>query len=627
MVAVAVPTSSQRRPKPAPCPDQGYVVSGGVFGAPDATLTVQGRMVSIDGVCPPIRGRVKATRKGTRVIAGWKACGEERRVRLRGRIDVECALFTGTIAARRRGRVSIVAAPPPPASGTTVAPTSTTAPPVSSSTSTTTPAPGTPTTTVMTTSTSTTMPARVACDEQSLRQAVAVGGAIVLDCDAVTIPIAAALVVPAGVAASIASRGPGTVVLNGSGETRLFVVAGTLELADLVVEDFAAEGELGDDGVAAADGTDGLNGADGGPGENGTKGENGLAAGTPETAGGGETARGGAILIASGGVVRLTRVVFRLNLVFGGYGGDGAFCNGPPDGFGCGDGGIGGDGGAGGALAAGVPGSGGNGGVGGLGGAGASGSSGGRGGNGEGGAIYNAGTLEIADSTFDRNEAIGGFGGIAEFGRDGGAGGFGGDGGDADEAGGDGGAGGHGGDAGAGGQGGPAGHALGGAIHNAAGGALAITRTVFMENVATGGDGGDGGDSGFCDNGGDGGVPGVARDDPAGNGTGGAGGNGGAGGDGGAAGNGGDALGGAIYNAGTLMIDASVVFVGNDVVGGLSVPETPDCLGGGPCPGLADVGCDGGLAGDGASDGDPGADGTEGAPGTPPTTGGPDVGP
>ena len=602
-------------------------MAGGLFGVPEATLTVQGRMVSIDGVCPPVRGLVKATRKGTRVAAGWKVCGEERRVRLRGRIDVECERFTGTIAARRRGRVPIVAAPPPLPSPTTLAPTSTTAPPVSTSTSTTTPAPGTPTTIVMTTSTSTTMPTPVACDEQSLHQAVAVGGAIVLDCDAVTIPIAAALVVPAGVAASIAPRGPGAVVLAGSGGTRLFTVAGTLELADLVVQDFAAEGELGDDGIAAADGADGLNGADGGPGENGTKGEDAVATGAPETAGDGETARGGAILIASGGVVRLTRVVFRMNRAFGGDAGDGGLCNGPPDGFGCGDGGFGGDGGGGGALAEGVPGRGGNGGAGGLAGAGASGSSGGRGGNGEGGAIYNAGTLEIADCTFDGNEAIGGLGGSAELGRDGGAGGFGGDGGDADEAGGDGGAGGHAGAAGAGGQGGPGGHALGGGIHNAAGGALAITRTVFTTNAASGGDGGDGGDSGFCDNGGDGGVPGTARDDPAGDGTGGAGGNGGAGGDGGAAGTGGDAFGGAIYNAGTLVMDASVMFVGNDVVGGLSAPETPDCLGAGPCPGLADVGCDGGIAGDGGSDGEAGADGTDGAPGTPSTTGGADVGP
>ena len=48
---------------------------------------------------PPVRGLVKATRKGTRVVAGWKVCGEERRVRLRGRIDIESS---GSPARSRR---------------------------------------------------------------------------------------------------------------------------------------------------------------------------------------------------------------------------------------------------------------------------------------------------------------------------------------------------------------------------------------------------------------------------------------------------------------------------------------------------------------------------------------------
>jgi hypothetical protein len=597
-------------------------VVGGLFGQQDALITVHGRMVSIDGLCLPVRGRVKATRKGTRVIANWKTCGEQRRVRLRGRIDVACTRFTGTIAARGRGRTRIVAVLPPPPSPTTL--------PVTTTTPTTPAAPITSLPAVSTTvaaTTSTTIAPGIECSEQSLRQAVAAGGSIVLGCGGVTIPITAVLEIAAGASVSIAVRGPGLVTLSGSGTTRLFTVNGTLELADLVVQSFAVVGALGDEGTAAADGIDGEDRPGAGPGADGLTGQDAIAAGTPVAGHAGAGARGGAILIDAGGLVRLTRVVFRRNSALGGDGGDGGFCNGPPDELGCGDAGSGGAGGAGGALPAGEAGTGGSGGDGGNGGAGARGSAGGPGGDGEGGAIYNAGTLEIADSTFDENEALGGFGGAGELGRDGGLGGAGGAGGDADETGGDGGAGGSGGSSGSGGQGALAGHGFGGAIHNAAGATLTVTRTMFSGNAAFGGDGGDGGDAGFCNDGGAGGAPGTARTDPAGDGLGGDGGQGGAGGDGGSTGNGGDAVGGAIYNAGALALDPSVTFTGNQVIGGLSAPEAPNCLGAGPCPGVRDTGCDGGVAGDGGIDGDVGADGVDGQTGVPAIASGPDVGP
>src|SRR5262245_48927062 len=313
----------------------------------------------------------------------------------------------------------------------------------------------------------------------------------------------------------------------------------------------------------------------------------------------------------------VTRVVLRLNVVFGGDGGDGGDCDGPPTGSDCGDGGVAGDGGAGGD---GQPG--GAGGPGGDGGAGAIGSAGGAGGAGEGGAIYNAGTLEIADCTFEGNEAFGGFGGLAAVGSDGGDGGSGGDGGAGDTTGGAGGNGGRGGDAGTGGRGGAGGAGRGGAIHNAAGGSVTLTRTVFMTNIATGGDAGDGGDGGlFCGVGGDGGAPG----DPL-NATGGNAGNGGNGGAGGLGGDGGDALGGAIYNAGQLSPDATVAFANNQVIGGLN--GDPDCLlGAGPCPGFGTVGCTAGTAGAGGASGDGGTTGADGPAGASPTTGGADVGP
>src|SRR5262249_36111055 len=151
LLVVADPTSSQRRPRPQVCPDQRYAIPGGAFDLPDVTIGVQGRNVSIEPICSPIRGRVKATRRGTRVIARWRTCGTERRVVLRGRIDTACAQLTGTITARKRGKLRFVASQVP-AVTTTLPGTATTLP--ETSTSSTMPAPST--TVVVTTTTSTT---------------------------------------------------------------------------------------------------------------------------------------------------------------------------------------------------------------------------------------------------------------------------------------------------------------------------------------------------------------------------------------------------------------------------------------------------------------------------------------
>src|SRR5262249_57950423 len=150
-----------------------------------------------------------------------------------------------------------------PGTATTLPATSTTVP-TSSTIITTTTVVGISMTTPSTTST--TLAGNVACDEASLRQAVAAGGTIVLDCDATTIPIAGVpMVIPAGVAVSITTRGAGAVVLDGSpGSTRLFTVGGTLELDNLKIENFSTDGELGDDGIAGSDGANGANGEIGG---------------------------------------------------------------------------------------------------------------------------------------------------------------------------------------------------------------------------------------------------------------------------------------------------------------------------------------------------------------------------
>ena len=438
LLAVAAPTASQRKPKLQACPDQRYAISGGLFGQTDVTIVVQGRWVSIEPICSPIRGRVRATRKGTKVVARWKTCGTERRLQLQGRVDTSCEELAGTITARRRGRLRFVASrvlapttlPGPPTTVPATPTTSSSTVPMRSTTSSTTAMPSTTVTITTSTTTTTTLAGNVACNEASLRQAVAAGGTIVLACDATTILVAGpSMVIPAGVAVSITTRGAGAVVLDGSRSvTRLFTVDGTLELDNLVIENFLIDGDLGEDGIAGSDGASGGSGQPGPAGEPGGPGGPGGAGGldvAPVAAGAGGMGHGGAILIDSSGVVRLTRTVLRLNAAFGGDGGDGGECNGLPSGSDCGDGGLGGDGGAG------EPG-----GVGGPGGAGGIGSAGGPGGSGEGGAIYNSGTLEIADCTFESNEANGGFGGFAAFGSDAGKGGVGGGGGTGDTTGG-----------------------------------------------------------------------------------------------------------------------------------------------------------------------------------------------
>jgi hypothetical protein len=94
------------------------------------------------------------------------------------------------------------------------------------------------------------------------------------------------------------------------------------------------------------------------------------------------------------------------------------------------------------------------------------------------------------------------------------------------------------------------------------------------------------------------------------------------------AGDGGDAFGGAIFNAGSLSAAASVVFTGNQVIGGRNAPEDPTCVTGvGPCPGFGSAGCIGGTEGEGGTPGTTGGNGADGLSGAPAATSGPDIGP
>jgi len=219
-------------------------------------------------------------------------------------------------------------------------------------------------------------------------------------------------------------------------------------------------------------------------------------------------------------------------------------------------------------------------------GAGGDGTNGGNGGNGSeggagrGGAIYDAGSLIVQETTFTSDRAVGGDGGAGGNGGRGGNGGNGAEGGEEwvtvncgesesgfSYPGSDGANGSYGGD---GGDGGAGGTGEGGAIY--AQGYLAITDSAFHSDLASGGGGGT---AGLGGEGGQGGSGGQAGDLEGGNGLEDkSGGNGGASGDGGNAGNsgnGGAALGGGVFYAtgstGALP-DAASVLTGNVVNGG-----------------------------------------------------------
>jgi hypothetical protein len=480
---------------------------------------------------------------------------------------------------------------------------------------------------------------------------------------------------------------PGVTLSGGQANRVLDVEGGSLTLVDINVTGGLVTGSDGGPGLPGEIGSDGSNagtttGAQGAPGAGAGDpgGQGGLgASGTDGGDGGdggpgaaGANAQGGGLYIASGGNVSITGGEFSANVARGGGGGDGG-----PGGTGgaaasAGSGGPGGPGGN-----SGMSGAAGNGGPGAPGSAaptagdGGSGGKGGDGGDASGGAIYNAGTLQVTNAVFTNNQAVagtGGGGGNGGTAGDGGAGGLGGPGGSggpiygptfntmgAGAGGGDGTAGSDGGAGGAGGDAGQGGSAHGGAVDNE--GTLTITYTAivgaglgawFQMDTATGGDGGGGGGGASGGNAGAGGAGGNGGDGSnifgryggSNGGNGGAGLAGGGGGDGGQGGNGGSGgggQGGALYNSGTLQISVTVpsgIFAGDAAVGGSGGPGGDGAAAGNggaggaggsggdyyaqsivSAEGFGGHGGNGGVAGAGGSGGDGGggADGAGGA--------------
>lgn len=361
----------------------------------------------------------------------------------------------------------------------------------------------------------------------------------------------------------------------------------------------------------------GATGLDGGPGGNGGNGAQGGDGGNGGVGGPGGGGAGGAIYNA--GTTVVFGSTFTDDHAVGGAGGLGGI-----GGHG-GRGGWGGNGGSGGVATCAGAGACGTSGAGGVGGAGAlpgtSGLSGGGGtaGDGMGGAIYNAGTLDLFSSHFKSDSALGGAGGRGGTGASmnfflsnlGGDGGFGGAGhlpGDPPSAGGNGGAAAPGGPGGDGGTGGHGGLGIGGSVDSA--GPLVLDDASFRHSTALGGAGGTGGNGGTGAMGGNGSYGGSGQP----NGLGTAGANGGDAGNGGLGGHAGDSTAGALEASGVTHSSgpATVTFANNAVAIALS--------GKGGKKGNPGNGGFGGQNGDGSptsggASGSPGNDGATGQAG------------
>lgn len=240
-------------------------------------------------------------------------------------------------------------------------------------------------------------------------------------------------------------------------------------------------------GTGGAGGNGGSGGSGGSGYENmvtfaGGSGGQGAAATAGGQGGTGGPGQGGDDYVSAGATLNVNGTTFSDNIAFAGVGGTG------------GGGGRGGSGG----NAGGSGGSGPNGVVG------AAGGVGGTGGDAEGGAIYNAGTLNITSATFSGN-SVG-----PQASLNGGVGGAGGPGGQGGLGGGTG-NGGNGADGAAAGAGGQGGTGAGGAIYNA--GTMTLGQATFSSNSAAGGQGGTGGQGGA------GGCPNACLNTAAGTGT------------------------------------------------------------------------------------------------------------
>jgi hypothetical protein len=424
------------------------------------------------------------------------------------------------------------------------------------------------------------------------------GGAYDFDCAAAANIALPATITPGG-SLTVTDSGAKVVLEPLSGYVgRFMIIDGqSVSLSGIGIEGWvlaasssqAASGANGANGVGGTDGTSLPIGSTG-------NGGNGTSAVSAGGAGGdgsdGSPEQGGALLIDSG-TVNLSDDTISGNVIYGQSGGNG---------------GVGGNGGGGGHGGnAGTAGVGGNGGSGGSALPGGNGGNGGNGSSAEGGAIYNAGTLTITDSTLNGNRVTGGNGGLGGNGGTGGSAGYGGHG----YGNGNGGNGGNAADSGSAGSGGSGGNAEGGAIYNT--GTLTITGDTFSSNSTWAGAGGAGGNN----TGPFGNLPTVYAGDAGpggqndGSGVGGNAGSAGSSGGTGVGGSGGMTAGGALFDRSGTTASGNT-FTGNTATGPMGLH--------GPYGGAGGVGSGGGIGAQGGVSNEStftgaGTDGTAGADG------------
>jgi len=73
-------------------------------------VSLASRAIDIEGSCGPAHAKVKPGKRGTRVTARWRACGDFKKVALKGVIDAPgCGTLRGQLKARKTARVAFEA--------------------------------------------------------------------------------------------------------------------------------------------------------------------------------------------------------------------------------------------------------------------------------------------------------------------------------------------------------------------------------------------------------------------------------------------------------------------------------------------------------------------------------------
>ena len=96
-----------KQPKPQLCPGGRFLVQGESLvasdsAAPNEPVVIGGTQVALGDVCQSVSGKLKATKRGTRVGVRWPFCsGLTGPVRLKATIEPTCSLMIGTLRARK----------------------------------------------------------------------------------------------------------------------------------------------------------------------------------------------------------------------------------------------------------------------------------------------------------------------------------------------------------------------------------------------------------------------------------------------------------------------------------------------------------------------------------------------